>query len=151
MWVCSRSRALSKRLALSTSAMRLLKRSTRCPAGDCGQSPRGMPFVWGDFGGVSLCWMPSSAQSSAQSWSNSWLPEAARAREAKSLSVNSLSLAIVSRTDGVPMARSVSILVILIGQARCRSRRNLRAFAAILAGMMRTNTHLVARSMATKR
>ena len=89
--------------------------------------------------------------SSAQSWSNAWVPDGARAREAKSLSVNSFPLAIVSRTNGVPMARSVSILAILIGQARCRSRRNLRALAAVLAGRIRTNPQRVARSMATNR
>ena len=57
--------------------------------------------------------------SSVQNWSNSWLPEAARAREAKSRSVNSFPL-------------SVNILAILIGQERWRSRRNLRALAGSL-------------------
>ena len=106
-----------------------------------------MPLVWGDFGGVRRCSMPGSAQS----WSNSSVPDGARAREANSRSVNSFRLAIVSRTKGVPMARSVNILAIRIGQARCRSRRNLRALAAVLAGRIRTKTQRVARSMATNR
>jgi hypothetical protein len=42
------------------------------------------------------------------------------------------------------MARSVSILAIRMVQIRCRSRKNLRAFAAVVAGRMRTNTRLVA-------
>ena len=86
-----------KRLDLSTSLMRPFWRLT-------------MPLVWGDFGGVRRC----SILSSVQSWSNSCSPDSARAREAKSRSVNSCPL-------------SVNILTILIGPARCRSRRNLRA------------------------
>jgi len=91
-----------------------------------------IPLVWGDLGGVRRCWMPSSVQS----WSNSCSPEGARAREAKSRSVNSFPLAIVAATNGIPMARSVNILAIRVGQAPFRSRENLRALAAVL-GMRR--------------
>lgn len=52
--VCSRSRALSKRLVFGTSLMRPLKRST-------------IPLVWGDFGDVRRCSMPGSVQSLSNS------------------------------------------------------------------------------------
>src|SRR6218665_868806 len=118
---CSMSSRLSNLWVLSTSAMRPLNLST-------------MPLVLGVLGFVSRCSMPSAWHNS----SNSWLPLAWRSPLANSRSVNSLPL-------------SVSNLLILIGQALCNVFRKDCALAAVLLALSCTNTHRVARSMATNR